>query len=61
MGGQWKKQFKRADASGAHLALIMGEQELKDHTVAVKYLREKREQETVELDDIVAYINALFE
>ena len=34
----------------------MGEQELKNHTVAVKYLREKREQETVELADIVAYI-----
>ncbi|MEK6731120.1 MAG: histidine--tRNA ligase [Pseudomonadota bacterium] len=56
VGGQWKKQFKRADASGAHLALVMGEQELKNHTVAVKYLREKREQETVELADIVAYI-----
>ncbi len=61
VGGQWKNQFKRADKSGASLALIMGDQELKNKTVAVKYLREKREQETIELGDVVAYIEAFLQ
>lgn len=37
--GSMKSQFKKADASGARFALIFGEAELADETVAVKPLR----------------------
>jgi histidyl-tRNA synthetase len=46
-GGGFKSQMKRADASGAAVALIVGEDELAAGTVAVKPLREAREQQAV--------------
>lgn len=42
-----KSQFKRADASGAEIALILGDSELESQTIQVKYLRQERAQETV--------------
>lgn len=44
-GGNFKKQMKRADKSGAFIALVIGEDELANNQVAVKYLREKKEQD----------------
>ena len=44
-GGNFKSQMKRADASGAALALIVGEDELKAAAVTVKPLRAARPQE----------------
>jgi histidyl-tRNA synthetase len=38
-GGNMKKQMKRADKSGAQIALILGEDEIANQTVTVKYLR----------------------
>lgn len=46
-GGSFKSQFKRADKSGAQLALILGDDELQAGTVAVKPLRSEQEQLTV--------------
>lgn len=46
-GGNIKNQFKKADKSGALLALILGEEELKTRTVALKHLREDLPQQTV--------------
>jgi len=46
-GGSLKSQFKRADKSGAALALVLGEQELQDDTIGIKYLREQRDQHAV--------------
>jgi histidyl-tRNA synthetase len=43
-GGSLKSQMKRADKSGALLALIMGEDEMQSGTVGVKYLRSADEQ-----------------
>lgn len=39
-GGSAKSQFRKADKSGARLALILGEEELAARTVSVKWLRE---------------------
>ncbi|MFA7664666.1 MAG: histidine--tRNA ligase [Burkholderiaceae bacterium] len=39
-GGSFKSQFKRADASGASLALILGENELARNEASLKWLRE---------------------
>jgi histidyl-tRNA synthetase len=45
-GGSFKSQFKRADKSGARVALIIAEDELARGVVSVKYLRDERPQET---------------
>lgn len=49
-GGGFKAQFKRADRSGARVALVLGEDELARGVVAVKSLREERAQEDCALD-----------
>jgi histidyl-tRNA synthetase len=43
-GGSFKSQFKRADRSGAGLALILGEEELQKQEVSIKPLRTDGEQ-----------------
>ncbi|TAN50435.1 MAG: histidine--tRNA ligase [Betaproteobacteria bacterium] len=43
-GGSFKSQMKKADASGARLALILGEDELRAAAVTVKPLRDGRPQ-----------------
>ena len=44
-GGNMKKQIKRADKSGAKVALILGDNELADNVVAVKHLRGDKSQQ----------------
>ncbi len=56
--GSIKTQMKRADKSDAKLAIILAEDELRDDTVAIKFLREKREQESVSRENLVSYLNA---
>ena len=55
-GGSFKSQFKKADKSGAQMALIVGEDELNNHTVTVKFLRADEPQQTVRRDEIVEFI-----
>src|SRR5690606_30053956 len=43
-GGSFKSQFKRADRSGAALALVLGQEELAAGLVAIKPLRAGGEQ-----------------
>jgi histidyl-tRNA synthetase len=49
-GGSFKAQFKRADKSGAQLALVLAEDELARGVVAIKWLREERAQEECPID-----------
>jgi histidyl-tRNA synthetase len=56
-GGSFKSQFKRAAASGAQLALIVGDDEAANDQVTVKPLRVEAEQQRVafeELADVVS-------
>ncbi|MCU8055460.1 histidine--tRNA ligase [Shewanella sp. SM34] len=46
-GGNVKKQMKRADKSGASVALLIGEDELAEGMVTVKHLRNDIEQQRV--------------
>jgi histidyl-tRNA synthetase len=46
-GGSFKSQFKKADKSGADVALILGEDELEKQTIGLKPLR--REASQIEL------------
>jgi histidyl-tRNA synthetase len=60
-GGGFKAQFKRADRSGAAVALILGEDEAREGRVAIKPLRQEGEQETVTQTELVARLQTLLQ
>ena len=53
-------QFKRADKSGSKIALIVGEEELKDNKISIKDLEKKESQETLDLDQIISRLKKLY-
>jgi len=55
-GGSFKSQFKKADKSGARLALIVGEEEISNTTITVKFLREQWAQETILMRNIATFL-----
>jgi len=58
-GGSFKSQFKRADKSGAGLALILGEDEVRDLTIGIKRLRKDGEQFTLKQSELIPYLQSL--
>ena len=59
-GGNFKKQFKRADKSGATLALVLGESEVQNNQVVVKHLLGEAEQQTIDVDNLIEHVKAQF-
>ena len=59
-GGGFKAQMKRADKSSALVALILGEDEVVNDCVTVKFLREDRQQESIAIDSAVAFLKRIF-
>lgn len=59
-GGNFKKQFKRADKSGATLALVLGESEVQNNQVVVKHLLGAAEQQTIDVANLIEYVKAQF-
>ena len=57
-GGSFKSQFKKADRSGAHFALILGEGELARGVLGVKPLRVEGEQRELPLDELGPFLLA---
>jgi histidyl-tRNA synthetase len=55
-GGSLKSQFKKADRSGARLALILGDEELAQGTLGCKPLRGGGEQRTLDFDGLAALL-----
>lgn len=53
--GKFKSQMKKADASGADLALVLGEDEVAAGTVSIKLLREGGEQSTISQETLAQY------
>ena len=51
-----KKQMKRADKSDAQIALILGEDEVANETVTVKYLRGQQEQQSVPFNEVATLL-----
>jgi histidyl-tRNA synthetase len=51
--------MKKADKSGASIALILGEDEAANNEVGVKFLRQDRPQETVDQDQLANLIITL--
>ncbi len=58
-GGSFKSQFKRADASGAQLALVVGDDEAAMNAVTLKPLRVEAEQQRVPLDELADRVSDL--
>lgn len=57
-GGNFKKQLSRADKHGAKVALILGEDEIREGQVTVKDLR-NGQQNTIAQHDITAHLTEL--
>jgi histidyl-tRNA synthetase len=55
-GGSFKSQMKRADASGAPIAVIVGDDEANAREASVKPLREDRDQMRVPLEELPAVL-----
>ena len=59
-GGNFKKQFRRADKSGATLALVLGESEVQNNQVVVKHLLGEAEQQTIDVANLIEHVKAQF-
>ena len=60
-GGNLKKQMKRADKVEARIALILGETEVAEQKVTVKFLRDQVEQQTVDVTALLPILAQLGE
>ncbi|WP_040488231.1 histidine--tRNA ligase [Idiomarina baltica] len=58
-GGAMKKQIKKADKSGAEVALILGENELENNQLTVKPLRTTDDQQTLGWGELVVALKPL--
>jgi histidyl-tRNA synthetase len=59
-GGNFTTQLKRADRSGASLALLLGEDEVNAGRVAVKFLRQETAQRDLLQDDLAEFLAEFF-
>ncbi|MDF1820309.1 MAG: histidine--tRNA ligase [Alcanivoracaceae bacterium] len=57
-GGSFKSQMKKADKSGARLALLLGSEELAENSVTVKPLRGEGEQQRIARDELPAALQS---
>ena len=58
-GGKFNKQMKRADKSGAKIAVILGDSEIENQQATIKYLRENKEQQSVPFAQMAAVLTEL--
>lgn len=58
-GGNFKKQFKRADKVGAKFALVIGENEVQNQQIVVKDLFDGQ-QHILQLVDVINYLKSAF-
>jgi len=56
-GGNLKNQFKKANRSGATVALVLGQEERQAGEISVKFLREEREQIRVDQDGLPNFLS----
>jgi len=59
-GGSFKSQFRKADKSGAEIALILGPDEIRDGTVGVKPLRDDSAQSSVPVGALAGELRRRF-
>ncbi len=58
-GGSFKSQMKKADRSGARIALILGEDEVAGQSVSMKFLREDRPQQSLPQNELNERLKAV--
>jgi histidyl-tRNA synthetase len=58
-GSAFGKQFKRADRSGAHWALVLGDEEAERGEVRLKSLNQQAEECTVAIAPVSAIVERL--
>jgi len=56
-GGSLKSQFKKADKSGAQLALVIAEDEIEQNQVSIKFLRADTPQTVIKWPDIANFLS----
>jgi len=54
--GSYKSQFKRADKSGAHYALILGEDEIALGKASIKGMRHQQEQISLDENELINFL-----
>ncbi len=59
-GGSFKSQFKKADKSGARIAVVIGDSEAEQGKAQLKWLREDREQQELAQDELIALLQDEF-
>lgn len=57
-GGSFKSQMKKADRSGARLALIIGDNEIENASINVKFLRDKKPQIACAESELIEFLAA---
>ena len=60
-GGSFKSQMKKADASGAWMALVVGEDELRAGEVSVKMMRKSAEQQRAGRAQVIEQFNSFLQ
>ena len=58
-GGSFKSQLKKADKSGASIALILGESELQKSTINIKFLRQEKPQIELQQSQLIEQITSI--
>lgn len=58
-GGSFKSQMKKADKSGAQVALILGDDEIANQQITIKDLRGDSDQQQVAINDLNSYMSEL--
>ncbi len=57
-GGGFKAQLKRADRSGAPLALILGDDEVREDVINVKHLRTEADQQKIPRSQLAGFLRS---
>ena len=55
-GSSFKSQMKKADKSGAKIALIIGNNEAENNEIQIKFLRKDSPQATISCNKVSSYV-----
>lgn len=58
--GSFKSQFKKADKSNADIAIILGDDEIKNQKISLKNLRFNEPQITIQQDKLIEQLESIF-
>tara|TARA_R110000868_G_scaffold235421_3_gene489373 strand:- start:6124 stop:7416 length:1293 start_codon:yes stop_codon:yes gene_type:complete len=54
--GSFKSQFKKADKSCASIAFILGDDEVMNNKISIKFLREKADQQVIDISNLDTFL-----